>query len=152
MAEVRSLQLINTSPKGHGFSDDKGSIFVKYTMHSSCGSYDIYYRDVILAFRTLYIIEQKTCDYNLVLIVSLCQVNLQHIEATAGNHARSHDWLIQISAFSIKDNSDCAEWKVCFSIPPDGFVVSWSNKYWVESLVNNMKVILPKTLFLYNNH
>lgn len=45
---------------------------------------------------------------------------------------------------STEDSSNCTERKICFSILLDGFVVSWGNKYWVESPVNDTKVILAK--------
>ena len=55
------------------------------------GSYDIYYDEVILGYIMVYY-ATKTCNYSLVLTVSLCQVILQHLEATISNHVRSSEW------------------------------------------------------------
>ena len=56
-SEVRgSLPLINPKPEGQGIgklsmTEDKGRIFMEYTVLYSRGSYDIYYGDVTLGCR-----------------------------------------------------------------------------------------------------
>ena len=54
-------------------------------------------------------------------------------DATVGNHVRSHEQLIQISAFTARDNRDCTKQKVCFSILADRFVVRWGTNIEVNT-------------------
>ena len=54
-------------------------------------------------------------------------------------------------ALTAKDNSDCIEWKVCFSTLLDGFIVSWGANTDINT-GKQYESYLSQKLLLYNNH